>query len=422
MNPNRNSQDPQVYIGMMSGTSVDGLDACAVELSWEPLTQQGPREPAGKLHYQILDTASTQYPSALKQHLLSAMHAEPFSAAEFALLNHQVGQCFAELAATLCHKLAGKSICAIGTHGQTIFHQPPQHQAPHASKSAGYTWQIGDPSLIAAKTGLTTIADFRSADMAVGGQGAPLVPFADQLLFRNTHEGRCVQNIGGIGNVTVLPPYCPKGVDRDTPPVFAFDTGPGNMLIDAAMRHFYGKAYDAHGNIARQGQCHSPLLKTLMSDPYLQLPPPKSTGREYFGEPYFQQICGQFTHISPQDMIHTLTHFTAASIAHAMQTLVWPVAPFKRFIVGGGGTFNPVLIELIENYLHRSLSAEIEVCTHQSLGIPDQYKEALAFAILAWAHQNNIAANIPSCTGAKQAVILGARIQLNATTQHHPHF
>jgi anhydro-N-acetylmuramic acid kinase len=278
-------------------------------------------------------------------------------------------------------------IDAVASHGQTVYHQPPQ-----AGKH-GHTLQLGQPQVIAQRTGIKTIADFRPRDMAVGGHGAPLVCLADAWLLASPTEVRCVQNIGGIANVTVLAPnHAP----------IAFDTGPGNMLIDAAMVHFYQRPYDADGTVAASGAVHQPLLQALLADPYFAVPPPKSTGRELFGVPRFHTLLARYPSLAPADWVTTLTQFTVASIADAYQRFILPTHAVSHVIVGGGGGRNHTLMRGLATALDPAV-----VCPHEAFGMDSQYKEALAFALLGWATLNGLAGNLPACTGASQGVTLG---------------
>lgn len=389
-----NSQ-PLTVMGLMSGTSVDGVDACLARLAWQ----------TGQLHYEILATYSVPMPDDLRVRLLRCMAEKAIHLEEFCALNVAVGELFAETAVGLmkAHNVPASQIDCIGSHGQTLYHWPPSEPG-----KLGGTLQIGEPSLIAEKTDVLTIADFRPRDMAAGGQGAPLVCFADQLLFQDEAIGRCIQNIGGIANVTVVPSR--EALKQADLPVIAFDTGPGNMLMDAAMDHFYGKPYDADGAIAQRGKIQPDLLKHLMAHPYLTQQPPKTTGRELFGLPYFQALLNQFPNISAEDWLATLNCFTAQSIVDAYERFVFPTYAVSEMVVGGGGAFNPILL----NHL-RALFAQkgqsVQVKTHADFGIPDQYKEALAFAILAWASLLNRPNNIPACTGAMHPVVMGKHIR-----------
>lgn len=382
---------PLTVMGLMSGTSVDGVDACLAKLAWKN----------GSFEYEIVATHSVEMPPELRERLLRCMGEKTIHLEELCRLNVAVGELFAETAAGLMkvNKILASEIDCIGSHGQTLYHWPPTEAG-----QLGGTLQIGEPSLIAEKTGVLTIADFRPRDMAAGGQGAPLVCFADQLLFQNDETGRCIQNIGGIANVTVVPA---RTVDA---PIIAFDTGPGNMLMDAAMHHFFGKSYDADGAVASSGQVDETLLSRLMAQDYFKQAPPKTTGRELFGVPFFEKLLTEFPNLSAESWLATLNYFTAASIVDAYERFVFPVYQISEMVVGGGGSFNPVLLENLRT-LFAGKKREIVVKTHADFGIPDQYKEALAFGILAWASLLGRTNNLPSCTGATHPVVMGKHVR-----------
>ncbi|MEM0951493.1 MAG: anhydro-N-acetylmuramic acid kinase [Cyanobacteria bacterium P01_H01_bin.74] len=415
-------------LGLMSGTSVDGIDACLADF-WINTASDGEET----LGFSVIATHSEQMQDDLKHRLLACMQNEPVLLAELCQLNTLVGQAFANTAKNLLHthQIDPKTVDCIGSHGQTVFHLPPDtlpyeisltkqaeksHQPP-----LGSTLQIGDPAIIAQETQIKTIADFRPADMAAGGQGAPLVCFADLLLFQDSQQGRCIQNIGGIGNVTVVPAVhavektaesikkTPKILEEKisaATSVFAFDTGPGNMLIDAACQHFFNLPYDQDGKIAATGQCEATLWETLIAHPYLKAAPPKSTGREDFGQAYFKQLLVQYPGISPENWVATVTQFTAYTIATAYQQFVFSQTSIDQIVVGGGGAYNPVLVKHLKLYLDK-IKPGILVQTHTDFGINNQYKEALAFALLAWRHHLQLPNTLPSCTGARRSVIMG---------------
>ncbi len=379
---------PKLVMGLMSGTSVDGVDACAARM-WMDGEQ---------FHYEMVGTYSHPIPEVLRERLLLCMRNEPVLLEELCRLNTEVGLLFAEAALGLlaASGVSPKAVDCIGSHGQTLYHLPP------VSGELGSTLQIGEPAIIAEKTGILTIADFRPSDMAAGGQGAPLVCFADQWLFQRPDEGRCVQNIGGIGNVTVLPP---KGQGD----VRAFDTGPGNMLIDGAVERLYQQPYDAEGKIASSGHVNRDLLGWLLGHPYLKQAPPKTTGREAFGQVYLNEALSRFSHLSSPDLIATFTFYTAQTIADAYQRFVFPDTQIGEVIIGGGGAYNTTLMQMLDQLL-KTQCPDIQLKTHQDYGLNNKYKEALAFAMLAWAHLHQMPNNIPSCTGATHPVIMGKQV------------
>jgi len=322
------------------------------------------------------------------------------TAGEISQLNFRLGGAFADAAVAACKefRVALSRVKLIGSHGQTIFHQG--RAVPFLGKSTASTLQIGEPAVIAAQTGVTAVGDFRVADMAVGGQGAPLVPFADWILYRDDKLGRVSLNLGGIGNVTVLPAGAKPGQ------VLAFDTGPGNMLIDALVWHFTRKKqrFDRGARLARQGQVNAPLLKALLRDPYLKLGPPKSTGREYYGRAYFQELLrlGKKHRATPNDLIRTTTEFTVDSVVDALKRFVLRKTKISQLIVSGGGARNPLILAQLTAAL-----TPMEVVPSSKLGLPEEAKEAYAFALMAYETLHCRPGNLPSATGADKEAILG---------------
>jgi anhydro-N-acetylmuramic acid kinase len=385
---------PLTVMGLMSGTSVDGVDACLARLEYIN----------GKLHHEIVATYTQEMPERLRQRLLKAMAEQAVHLEELCALNVAVGELFADAALGLmkAHNIAASQIDCIGSHGQTIYHWPPTEPG-----KLGGTLQIGEPSIIAEKTGVYTIADFRPRDMAAGGQGAPLVCFADLLLFQDEQVGRCIQNIGGIANVTVVPSR--EAQKTGNVPVIAFDTGPGNMLMDAAMERFFQKPYDENGQIAAQGSVDAALLEHLLQHPYLPAPPPKTTGREMFGLPYLENLLTAYPNVAPADLLATLNRFTVQSIADAYERFVFPAYSVTDVVIGGGGAYNGTLMNTL-NRLFQERGRTINLKTHADFGIHDKYKEALAFAILAWASLLRRPNTLPECTGAAHPVIMGKHI------------
>ena len=292
-----------------------------------------------------------------------------------------------------------KDVSLIGSHGQTVFHMGGAAHFQGKVRKAS-TLQLGDISLIAQRTGIPTVGDFRPADMAAGGQGAPLIPFADYLLYGNSLRGRVALNIGGIANVTVIPAHAQP---RD---VFAFDTGPGNMIVDALVEWTtHGRAeFDRDARIALSGRTISELLVRLMREPYLREKPPKSTGREQFGLAFAQGLVawGKRHHAGPADLVRTATIFTSMSIADAFRRFILPRAHVEELIVAGGGAQNPLMMA----QLAASLPG-IEVVPASRFGVPPEAKEAFGFALLAYETYHGRPGNLPSATGAKHPVVLG---------------
>lgn len=385
--------DPLTIIGLMSGTSADGIDAAVMEIG---------RIDSG-VQWRLLQHCHTPWPQPLRGAILSACAADaPVSF--ITALNFRLGEWFASaaLAAASSAGLPLDRIDAVASHGQTIRHQPASVKI--GDGLAAGTLQIGEPAVIAARTGRLVVADFRPADMAVGGQGAPLVPFADHALFANRNETRAVQNIGGIANVT----YLPAGGALSG--VRAFDTGPGNMVIDAiTARITEGRCqFDEGGQIAQSGSVVRKLLQELLEHPYFRQAPPKTTGREEFGEAYAERVytTARARHIRPNDLLATITALTAESILLAYRNHLCdgrrPQEVIHRVIVGGGGTRNLALMNML-----RSALSPVPLECHAEHGMPDQAKEAAAFALLGYATLRGMASNVPSATGARRGAVLG---------------
>lgn len=383
-------------IGLMSGTSADGIDAVIAQIDGPP-----DRPTVEQLAFHTIAWPAAE--RSLIFHLFGNQSTQiSATPAELCRANFVLAEQFAA-AALLVTENAGlepTEIDLIGSHGQTIWHDVDAHG--HVTS----TLQIGDPSVIAARTGITTVANFRTADVAAGGQGAPLTSTFDWLVLRppsnlnGTMGGwRAVQNIGGIGNVTFLPP-----TELDHPPV-ALDTGPGNALIDWAVTTMTtGRlTYDKDGAIAASGRIHHGLMEEWLSLPYFELPLPKTTGRELFSTALAQQWRQQATHfgLNDADFVATLTELTAASIADAY--VRYAPGSIAQLVVGGGGASNPTLMAR----LRALLPAQVEVCTHAALGLDDDAKEALAFALLAYLTIHGAPGNVPTCTGAASPAILG---------------
>ena len=382
-----------LVLGLMSGTSADAINVALARISGKP-----PRLRAKLLHH-----TSFPYPRDVRAALLQLAEGRPTSTRGISQFNFLLGELFACAALDACRRfrIAPRRIALIGSHGQTVFHQGAPIKAL-AGIRTGSTLQLGEPSIIAARTGITTIADFRPADMAVGGHGAPLVPYVDYLLYRHPRFGRVALNIGGIANVTVIP-RAARPAD-----VFAFDTGPGNMLIDALVRHFSrGRAsFDRDARLARRGRLLPQLLNDLLSDPYFRLKPPKTAGREQYGQAFVARILkwGRAHRARPADLVRTATVLTALSIVDAFHRHVLPRTRghISQLIVSGGGAHSPLLMA----QLAAGLSG-IEVLTSADLGLPADAKEAFAFAILAYETWHGRPANLPSATGARRPAILG---------------
>jgi len=379
-----------LVMGMMSGTSADGIDVALAEVSGAP----------PKLRTRLVAHASRRMPDGLRKEVLRIAEGAACTSGEISQLNFRLGMVFADVATSACRefRVALSRVTVIGSHGQTIFHQG--RPVSFLGRSTASTLQIGEPAVIAAETGIPTVGDFRVADVAVGGQGAPLVPYADYLLYRDEKIGRVSLNLGGIGNLTVLP------AGASPRQVVAFDTGPGNMLMDALVWHFTRKKqrFDRGAKLARQGVTNAKVLKELLRDPYLRLGPPKSTGREYYGRAYFQELLrlGKKFGAGPNDLIRTTTEFTVASVVDALRRFVLKRTKVQQLIVSGGGAKNPLIMAQLSAAL-----APMEVMASSKLRVPEEAKEAYAFALLAYETWNRRTGNLTSATGAEKAVVLG---------------
>ncbi len=378
-------KESRVIIGLMSGTSADGVDASIVRI----------RGHAKDSKIELIHHYHYEYPKEIKELIYRLFDIEKTNIPFLSSMNFLLGEIFADTAIEAIKEsgLSQNDIDLIASHGQTVFHSPyPQKLGDFQTRS---TLQIGEGSVIAEKTGITTICDFRVRDMAAGGHGAPLVPFADWVLFTSEEFTRGVLNIGGIANITILPK------DANIDDVLAFDTGPGNMVIDEVVREISNGElnFDKDGSIARKGKISNKLLEILLSHPYFSLSPPKSTGREIFGRLFAINLYkrGKSLGLSDEDIVATATALTATTIANSIKQF-----GIEELIIGGGGVYNSYLIELIKNLL-----PGIKIKTHEDFGIPNQAKEALAFAILANEVVFGSPNNVPSATGAKKKVILG---------------
>jgi anhydro-N-acetylmuramic acid kinase len=376
-------------VGLMSGTSMDGIDAALVEISG--------RARATRVH--LLAFAGTPYPKPVRTRLLRLCSGAPVGLDELCRMNVWLGELFAEAARRIIRRagVAPSSVGLIGSHGQTVCHLPvPERQGRRQLRA---TLQIGEPSIIAERTGITTIADFRPRDQAAGGHGAPLTPYLHHVLFRHPTKHRVVVNIGGISNVTDLPP------GGGLAALLAFDTGPGNMLIDGlvALRSRGRLQMDRHGGLAGKGRIDPSLLERLLRHPYLSERPPKSTGRELFGLPAMRARLGRaLTTLSTSDLLATVTAFTARSIALNCERFLRTRGPIDEVIVSGGGNRNPVLMRQLQAAMPQSRVARVEAYGYDGRAI-----EAMAFAVLAYETAHGRASNVPSATGAARAVVLG---------------
>lgn len=363
------------YIGVMSGTSLDGVDVVLAAIDDAMVAQQA------SLSYPI--------PLPLKEAILAVCQGQQLTLSQFGQLDTRLGRLFADAVQALMRQenLHPQDVVAIGCHGQTVWHEP--------TGEAAHTLQIGDNNQIVARTGVTVVGDFRRRDVALGGQGAPLVPVFHHALLAHPTERRIVLNIGGIANLSLLFPG---------QPVKGHDTGPGNMLMDAWIWRQCGKPYDKDAGWASSGKVNLPLLQELLSDPWFALPAPKSTGREYFNYGRLERQLARYPGVAPQDVMATLTELTAVTISE--QVLL--SGGCERLLVCGGGSRNPLLMARLAGLLPGT-----EVTTTDEAGISGDDMEALAFAWLAWRTLAGLPGNLPSVTGASEATLLGAIFPAN---------
>ena len=371
-------QEKPYVIGLMSGTSLDGADAALVSFE--------------KSQPELVDFLFVPMPAALKQKILDCCSLEKSNIALTCSLNVELGHYFANAALSLCRQanVPKERVLCIASHGQTVYHIPEVSGELLAS-----TLQLGEPAVIAYETGLPVVSSFRAMDMAAGGRGAPLVPYVDYLLFRS-EENRALQNIGGIGNVTVLPANCAAEQ------VIAFDTGPGNMVIDSFAQRLFNMQYDEDGRLAARGRPDKKVLAAWMAEPFFSLPPPKATGRELFGEQFVRAALEAFPDVSPHDWLATAAMFTAMSISRSYRDFVFPLCPISDVIISGGGSYNRTLLNDIRTQL-----PQCRVLRQEDLGFRSDAKEAMAFAVLGHETMSGRPGNLPSATGAARPVILG---------------
>ena len=372
-----------IVIGLMSGTSVDGIDVAIVDIQGEGLD----------LQVQLIVGETFAYSPSLRSHILEVCAGKSLSMEEFTKLDNAIASEFAQAALNTIPE--GLQVDLIGSHGQTVYHQPP------TKNQLGYSLQLGRRDLIAHLTNIDTVNNFRAADIAQQGQGAPLVSKIDLCLYANKHKSRCLQNIGGIGNATYLPS---TKTEQWQEKILGWDTGPGNVLIDLAIEQLTNnqQKYDENGNWSRQGKPCLELVKKWLKQDFFQAQPPKSTGRELFSPEYLAQCYqdSQPYYLSSANWLATLTEFTVASIADSYSRFL-PSLP-DEVILAGGGNCNSYLKERLQAHLPNS-----KLLTSDDLGISSEFKEAIAFAILAYWRIHNYPGNLPSVTGAKKDTLLG---------------
>ncbi len=370
-----NNLKSKTVISLMSGTSCDSIDVglCIVKPDFS---------------CNLIEGINVEYPKQIRDKIFELFYTDS-SIKDVCQMNFAIGECFANAADILIKKHGKPDF--ITSHGQTIYHYPKNEKLDGISLKS--TLQIGDGSIIAQNTGCTTIFNFRTADIAQGGDGAPLVCFADEKWFKPLNKNLIVQNIGGISNATIL------SKEHET---YGFDTGVGNIMIDYCTNKFFDKPFDKDGSLAAEGIVSQSWLNCLLEDEYYFIEPPKTTGREYFSPTYIENAL-KLAPDSPKDIIATLTALTAKSIALAYERYVYPQTSIQEVILGGGGAYNPTLCKFLKQYLPK----HIELSSHENYGISNNFKEVMAFALLGYCTFYRIPNNVPACTGAKKPVVLG---------------
>ena len=389
-----------IVAGIMSGTSADGINIAIVRIEEPSSPKDLFRRPQTRgqecPRYTLLAHAEFPFPPQVRRTILDLMNAELARVADLARLNFLLGELYAEAVAQTARKHRAK-LHLVGCHGQTLYHQG--NPGPFLGRKLAVTWQTGEAAVIAARLGVPVISDFRPADMAAGGKGAPLVPFLDYALYRDQRVGRIAQNIGGIANLTAIP------ASATARQIVAFDTGPGNMVIDALMQEFFARPYDRDGEIAASGQVLESVVKNLMRAPFFRQRPPRTAGREQFGREYLSRFLQHCRGARKADVVATATALTARSIADAIQRFVLPRRKnYRELIVSGGGAKNPTLLAMLRTELK---PLAIDLRFSDEFGVPAEAKEAVAFAVLAHETWHRRPSNVPSATGAKRPAILG---------------
>lgn len=405
------NRSPCLVGGLLSGTSMDGIDALLLRVEGDD---------PGALAWEVVAFDTFPWAEELREGMRRAMSVGGTDARGLARLHVELGQGFAEAFLQLLETsgTAPDEVAALGSHGQTIWHEPPPGASGSSRASArGWTLQLGDASTLAERTGIAVVHDFRARDMAAGGHGAPLVPWADRVLLHRPGVGRALQNLGGMGNVTFLPA---SGAWDE---ILAFDTGPGVALVDAAFRRAEaalgstgGSGFDVDGRRAARGRVDEAILAGLLADPFFDMPPPRSTGRERFGDARLEALLAE---LAPRlreadtgawdDLLATLVELTARSVARAYRDHL-PVEGIHQVVLAGGGARNPTLVRAIEGALSREIGGAAVETGAAALGVDPDAREAAAFALLAWAHLRGIPGSLPRVTGAAGPRVLGSYV------------
>jgi anhydro-N-acetylmuramic acid kinase len=405
-----NKTKAMIVAGVMSGTSADGINVALVRIG-----EAGDSGSRGRLvtathsrgqecprhTIKLLGHAEYSYPAKVRAAVLSAMNADQARVADLARLNFLLGELYADAVLATQRQLRVKADL-VGCHGQTLYHQGNAQQ--FAGHRVVATWQTGEAAVVAARVGVPVVSDFRPADMAAGGQGAPLVPYLDYLLFRDPTMGRIVQNIGGIANLTAIP------AGANARRVFAFDTGPGNMVIDAVTEALFGRAFDRGGKIAASGTVLEPVIERMLQRKFFRAKPPKTAGREEFGREFVREFLRDCGLAPKQNIVATATALTAQSIVDAVRRFVAeksgaaPKPSYREMILSGGGVRNATLVRMLAEGL---TPIGVRLRFSDEFGLPSEAKESVAFAVLAYETWHRRTSNVPSATGAKRAAVLG---------------
>ncbi|HUA15185.1 MAG TPA: anhydro-N-acetylmuramic acid kinase [Verrucomicrobiae bacterium] len=397
-----------IVAGVMSGTSADGINVALVRIGeraaaahHKRLSPDESRSILPRHTIALLGQAEFPYPPNIRAAILGAMNAESARVADLARLNFLLGELYADAIAASTRRFRTR-IDLVGCHGQTLYHQArPQR---FLGKNVAATWQTGEGAVVAARLKVPVVSDFRPADIAAGGQGAPLVPYLDYILFRDTSIGRIAQNVGGIANLTAIPAGASPGQ------IIAFDTGPGNMVIDAVTEALFRQRFDRGGRIAARGTILEPVLRKLLQRAFFRAKPPKTAGREQFGRQFVREFLRRCERARPEDVVATATALTVRSIADAVQRFLIPRSParrprsFREMILSGGGSRNRTLVSTLGQEL---APLEIRLRLSDEFGLPSEAKEAVAFAVLAYETWHRRPSNVPPATGAKRPAVLG---------------
>jgi anhydro-N-acetylmuramic acid kinase len=407
------TKNRMIVAGVMSGTSADGINVALVRIGGGSSSPAAPganyqrrgRGARGSMSgFELLGHVEYSYPRKVRAAVLDAMNATQASVADLARLNFLLGELYSDALLATQRKFRIKA-ALVGCHGQTLYHQG--EAAPFLGRKLAATWQTGEAAIVAARLGVPVVSDFRPADMAAGGKGAPLVPFFDYVLFRDARVGRIVQNIGGIANLTAIPASASAGSSLNA--VIAFDTGPGNMVIDAVTQQLFGQPFDRNGKIAASGAWIEPVVAKILQREFFRRKPPKTAGREEFGREFVQDFMRMCGNARGRDIVATATALTARSIADAVRRLLPKRSTvrkggFGEMIVSGGGAKNAKLMAILSGELEK---LGLRLRFSDEFGVPSEAKEAVAFAVLAYETWHRRPSNIPSATGAKRPAVLG---------------